>query len=72
MYSLLFRACIALSCCVLAAAQVQSASAPSGAIAGIVVERSEGDHATVQIPFLPSDELKRLVDSADSDDSPVF
>ncbi|HEY1335982.1 MAG TPA: carboxypeptidase regulatory-like domain-containing protein [Bryobacteraceae bacterium] len=41
MYSLLLRLCIALGCCVVASAQAQSASPPSGAIGGMVVDRSD-------------------------------
>ncbi|HEY1335981.1 MAG TPA: carboxypeptidase regulatory-like domain-containing protein [Bryobacteraceae bacterium] len=36
------------------------------------LEVSEGDHITVQIPFLAGDELKRLADTLEIDDPPAF
>ena len=36
------------------------------------VEVSEGDRTSIQIPFVPADEAKRLADSLDADDSQVL
>lgn len=36
------------------------------------IEVSESAHTSMQIPFIPTDDVKRLADSLDSDDSPGF
>ena len=36
------------------------------------LEVSEGDSTSIQIPFVPADEVKRLADSLDADDPHVL